>query len=107
MDNNNGIRDNSAEDKLSFFNRNFWDQFLMKCFRNVASVKYQWLLMLYIPVILGMFSGEWRDGVWVAKIPPTLGLSFLGGGFVTLAISRIIANTTLNTKEEHEFNTDR
>jgi len=73
----------------------FWKLWVQKIFRNVASMKFQWLLLLYVPTIYGMFEGKWISNIWVAKIPATLGLSFLGGGFVTLALGRIYSQTKL------------
>lgn len=82
-----------SELKLSFFNRTFIDLWLQKIFRNIASVKYQWLLFLYIPVIYGMFHcPEGSKEPWISAKE---GLTFLGGAFVTLATSRIIARTKL------------
>ena len=90
--------------KLSFFNRTFWNLFLMKLFRNIASVKYQWMALLYIPVIYGMFTINEKTGnPWISA---TLGLGFLGGSFVTLATSRIITRTKL-TENNNEFDTDK
>ena len=42
---------------ISVFNKTFWDLWLQKMFRNLASVKYQWMLLIYLPVIWGMFHG--------------------------------------------------
>jgi len=84
---------NSPYEKISFFSRSFWDLWLQKMFRNVASVKYQWLLFLYIPIIWGMFNI--RPGTTEPWISAALGLGFLGGGFITLAGTRLIANTSL------------
>ena len=97
--------------KPSIFNRTFWDLWIQKMFRNIASVKYQWLLFLYVPVIYGMFDGKWvtlTNGAiqWSAKISPTTGLSFLGGGFITLALGRIVARTKL-TENGNGFDTDK
>lgn len=81
--------------RISFFNKTFWDLWLQKIFRNFASVKYQWLVLLYIPVIWGMFNlipGVTPIERW---INPTLGLGFLGGGFVTLALGRIVVKSRL------------
>jgi len=93
------------DEKLSIFNKSFWDLWFQKLFRNVASVKYQWLLFLYIPTIWGMYNINEKTGQpWVSA---TVGLSFLGGGFITLATSRLLANTKLTEKDEGGFNTDK
>lgn len=94
------------EDRLSFFSKNFWDFFLQKIFRNFSSAKYQWLFLLYLPTIIGMFSGKWVDDIWVSKISPSLGLGFLGAGFVTFATSRIIMNTNLVNKKDDKMDSD-
>jgi len=82
-----------GEGDLSVFNYSFWDLWLQKNLRNIASVKYQWLFFLYVPVIYGMFNeGLTKGQPWISA---TLGLGFLGGGFVTLALGRLITNTAL------------
>jgi asparagine N-glycosylation enzyme membrane subunit Stt3 len=94
--------------ELSIFNRTFWDLWFQKMLRNIASVKYQWMVFLYIPVIYGMFSEGLKSGE--AWISPTLGLGFLGGGFITLATSRIITRTKLTEDTEdgtRTLDTDR
>ena len=93
--------------QLSFFNRTFWNLWLMKVFRNIASVKYQWLLFLYIPTIWGMFNLNEKTGEpWISA---TLGLGFLGGGFITLATSRLIAQSSLieDSESNNNINTDK
>lgn len=91
-------------DKISAFNRSFWDLWIQKIFRNIASVKYQWLLLLYIPVVWGMFNiNAQTEAPWISA---AAGLSFLGGGFVTLALGRIIARTRL-TEDPEGMDTDR
>ena len=101
-------------EKPTIFGKSFWDLWLQKLFRNVASVKYQWLVFMYIPVIYGMlYKGLWftpTDGgapQWVSAIDPVTGLSFLGGGFVTLATSRIIARTKLTEPPNGDLDTDK
>ena len=93
-------------EKISIFKRTFWDLWFQKCFRNVASVKYQWMLLLYIPVIWGMFNiNVVTNKPWISS---TEGLAFLGGGFITLATTRIIARTKLvENKGEEDLDTDR
>lgn len=80
-------------ENVTVFGRTFWDLWLQKIFRNLASMKFQWMLLLYVPVVWGMFNcpGSTTEP-WVSA---TQGLTFLGGGFVTLATSRIIARTKL------------
>lgn len=75
---------------ISIYNGVFWDLWIQKILRNFASMKYQILLLLYSVIVYGMF--------WAPPdrmISTTLGIGFLGGGFVTMATSRIIANTSL------------
>jgi hypothetical protein len=91
-------------DKISAFDRSFWDLWIQKLFRNFASVKYQWLMLLYLPVVWGMFNiNSLTDEPWISA---TLGLSFLGGGFVTLALGRIISRTRL-TEDLEGMDTDK
>lgn len=93
--------------ELSVFNRTFWNLWLMKIFRNIASVKYQWLLFLYVPVIWGMFHLNEKTGApWITAME---GLTFLGGGFITLATSRLIAQSSLVEDSEsiNTINTDK
>lgn len=91
-------------EELTIFGKSFWDKWLQKIFRNWASVKYQFLILLYVPTIYGMFTLNAKTGEpWISA---TLGLSFLGGGFVTLATSRIIARTKL-TESNEELDTDK
>lgn len=79
--------------EASIFNRSFIDLWLQKIFRNFASAKYQWLLLLYFPTIWGMFNvNDKTNEPW---IPASVGLSFLGCGFITLATSRMIIKTKL------------
>lgn len=85
-------------DKVTIFGRSFWDLLVQKIFRNLASVKFQWLLLLYVPVVWGMF--HFPPGGTEPWISAVEGLSFLGGGFITLATSRIIARTKLTENKE-------
>ncbi len=94
-------------EKISFFKKTFWDLWLQKIFRNLASVKYQWLLFLYIPTIWGMF--HINSATKLPWISAAAGLGFLGGGFITLATSRMIAKTKLteNGNNNGELDTDK
>ena len=93
----------SEKKVISAFNKSFWDLWLQKMFRNIASVKYQFMTALFIVIIYGMFNiNDKTDSPWITA---ALGLGFLGGGFITLATSRIIINTKL--KENNDLNTDR
>jgi len=92
-------------EKVSISNRSFWDLWIQKMLRNVASVKYQWLLFLYVPVIWGMFHIRPDTGEpWISA---TLGLGFLGGGFITLATSRLVARTSLTEPPDSQLDTDK
>ena len=85
------MKNNVSE--LSLFKLNFWDAWGQKVFRNLASIKMWWMALLYAPTIWGMF--HMPPGSKEPWISATAGLTFLGGGFVTLATSRIIARTGL------------
>lgn len=83
----------TGEGDLTVKDFSFWDLWLQKCLRNFASAKYQWLFLLYVPTIWGMFhEGLTKGQPWISA---TLGLGFLGGGFITLALGRFLANTQL------------
>ena len=43
-------------ENVTVFGRTFWDLWLQKIFRNLASMKFQWMLLLYVPVVWGMFN---------------------------------------------------
>ena len=90
-------------EKPSIFGRLFWDLWVMKLLRNVASVKYQFLVAFFVVVSYGMFHVcEVTKVPWISA---TLGLSFLSGGFVALATARIVTKTKLT--ENDELDTDK
>ena len=91
------------ENVVTIFGFSFWDLWIQKIFRNVASIKFQMLIFLYIPIIYGIFDGKWLNNIWVSKIPPATGLAFLGGGYVTLALGRIYAKTRLQESETEKL----
>lgn len=94
-----------ADLEISFFKKNFWDLWFQKIFRNFASMKFQWLFLLYVPTIWGMFhESPITKQPWVSA---SIGFTFLGGGFVTLAITRIIARTKLVEDSSDEDSLDR
>ncbi|MCK4454699.1 hypothetical protein KAW18_03580 [candidate division WOR-3 bacterium] len=89
-------------EKLSIFNALFWDLWLMKHLRNIASVKYQFMVAFFMLIVYGMFNIGPSGVPW---IPAVAGLSFLGGGFIALATSRIISKTRLT--ENEDLDTDK
>lgn len=96
----------NLEVNVSFFKLNFWDLWFQKVFRNFASMKFQLLIILYIPIIWGMFNIN--PGTNLPWISATLGLSFLGGGYVTLATSRYLSRTGLVEKNTNsKFDTEQ
>jgi hypothetical protein len=103
----NIVSENKTKEKLTVFGLSFWDMWIQKCFRNFASVKYQWMIILYVPVVWGMFNiCESTKQPWVSA---ALGLGFLGGGFITLSLGRIVARTQLTEDNENyqTLDTDR
>ena len=84
----------------------FWRLWFQKLLRNIASMKFQWLILLYIPTIYGMFTLRENGEPWISAV---VGLSFFGGGFITLATSRIIAKTSFVEDDEKNYtlNTDK
>jgi hypothetical protein len=81
------------EDKLNIFDRSFWNAWIMKLLRNVASVKYQFMVAFFFLVVYGMFLHKTPDGM--PFISATQGLAFLSGGFITLVTSRLAIRTSL------------
>lgn len=79
--------------RVSICDRSFWDLWAQKVFRNVASVKYQFMVAFFWLIVYGMFVAKGPDGT--AFIGPELGLTFLGGGFITLVTSRMAIRTAL------------
>ena len=80
---------------LSIFGIKFWDLWLMKLMRIVASMKFISMTMVYTPIVLLMFSGSWQDGVWVSKLSSEIGVAAITGGLVTLILGRVYADTRL------------
>ncbi len=92
--------------KISALDRSFWDLWLQKCLRNFASVKYQFMVFFFWMVVYGMFIEKNKDGS--SFISPVEGLAFLGGGFITLAVSRIVLRTSLfEPKGQGNIDTDQ
>lgn len=92
-----------SEHAITIFGLSFWDLWIQKIFRNIASIKFQMLILLYIPIIYGIFDGRWVSNAWISKISPATGLAFLGGGYVTLALGRIYAKTRLQESETEKI----
>jgi len=80
-------------DKISIFDKSFWDLWVQKLLRNLASVKYQFMLAFFYIVVHGMFIA--KDAAGEPLIGVTEGLAFLSGGFITLATSRLVVRTSL------------
>ena len=89
-------------EELSIYGKEFWDLWLMKLLRNVASIKYQFLMAFFILVAYGMFNLGPDGKPWISAAK---GLAFLGGGFLTLATARIISRTKLT--EDEKLDTDK
>jgi len=94
------------EYNVSAFNLSFWDLWFQKMFRNLASMKFQLLIILYIPIVWGMFNNNPETKApWITAME---GLGFLSGGYITLATSRIISQTNLVEKpNKNELNTEQ
>jgi len=95
----------SPYDKLSIFDRSFWDIWIQKLLRNVASVKYQLLIMYSTIIIIGMFVEKTKTGE--PFISAAAGLAFLCGGMITLISTRLVARTNLFPPKEDGMDTDR
>jgi hypothetical protein len=92
------MSEENKKEKLTIFGLRFWDLLIQKNLRNLSSMKYQTMLLLAYYIIGGMLDGKWVKDTWVSVIPVVHGLAFLGGGYITLVSSRIIANTKLVEK---------
>jgi hypothetical protein len=100
------ILNESPYSKVSMLDRSFWDLWIQKCLRNFASVKYQFMVFFFWLVVYGMFFEKNKDGD--SFISPIEGLAFLGGGFMTLAVSRILLRTSLfEPKDPGSLDTDQ
>lgn len=92
-------------EKLTVRNWSFWDIWLQKMFRNVASVKYQLLLLYSSIIVAGMFFVDGTDKE--PFISATAGLAFLGAGMITLISTRLVARTNLFAPKDDSLDTDR
>lgn len=100
------IDDACPYSKISIFDRSFWDLWIQKIFRNMASIKYQFLIAFFLLIVYGMFFKKNADGT--SFIGVTEGLAFLSGGFITLVTSRLLVRTSLfEPKQGNELDTDR
>lgn len=93
---------------LSVFKIRFWDLWLQKLLRNLASVKVQLMISFYWFVVYGMFFAKDQHGDPI--IGAIAGLSFLGGGFVSIATARLMVKSSLFEHEDEMtriMNTDR
>jgi len=98
------MSDKTSQEKVTIFNGSFWDLWIQKLLRNIASVKYQFMVAFFVIVVAGMFYVK-VDGS--PLISPSLGLSFLAGGFVTLATARIYIRTRLTEEENRIYSRTR
>jgi len=78
---------------ISIYDKSFWDLWVQKIFRNLSSMKCQFLWAFFWTIIYGMFIGVDKTGNYF--INPTLGLGFLSGGFITLVTARLAVRTSL------------
>lgn len=100
------MANNSKYEHISILDRSFWDLWIQKLLRNVASIKYQFMLAFFALIVYGMFIEKTKDGE--PFITATAGLAFLGGGFITLVTSRIAVRTSLfPPKENGNLDTDQ
>jgi len=97
---------NDVSDKLTIFGKSFWDMWVQKVLRNIASVKYQFMAAFFYLISHGMFVAKGTDGNFL--ISPTEGLAFLSAGFISLATSRIVMRTSLfEPRNSDELDTDK
>lgn len=93
------MSDNASKGRITIYDGSFWDLWLQKILRNIASVKYQFMVAFFTIVTAGMFFVDING---TPLISPSLGLGFLGGGFIALATSRIYIRTKLTDTDEEE-----
>ena len=98
-------KDLNPYEKVSLFNRSFWDLWVQKLFRNFASVKYQFMVAFFTVVIYGMFGAELSDGK--PALSMVEGLAFLGGGFISLMTGRIAMRSSLVVPKDDGMDTDK
>ena len=92
-------------DKISIFDCSFWDLWAQKMLRNVASVKYQLLILYSSVIVYGMFFKF--DAKGEPFINAAVGLGFMGGGMISLITARLAARTSLfEPKDDVTLNTD-
>lgn len=78
----------------------FWDLWLMKILRNISSMKFISMVLVYSPIVILMFSGSWVEGAWVSKVSTNVGVPAITGGLVTLILGRVYADTRLRHDDE-------
>jgi len=92
-------------EKVSMWDRSFWDLWMQKILRNFASVKYQFMVAFFTVVIYGMFGADTADGTALLSMKD--GLLFLGGGFITLMTGRIAMRSSLIAPSTDGMDTDK
>jgi len=92
-------------EKISVRDWSFWDLWLQKLLRNVASVKYQLLVLYSTIIVAGMYFEKTKTGE--PFIGAAAGLGFLGAGMITLISTRLASRTTLFAPKDDEMDTDR
>ena len=98
-------KDLNPYEKVTMWDRSFWDLWLQKIFRNFASVKYQFMIAFFTVIVYGMFFGENDKGAPLLSMVE--GLAFMGGGFITLVTSRIAMRSSLFAPSDTGMDTDR
>lgn len=84
----------SAE--LSILHWKFWDLWLQKALRNLVSLKFWVLVFMGWCSYKGLFlMGRWVDGHWESPVSATIAFGLIGGGFVTVAVSRVYVKVKL------------
>lgn len=91
--------------EISIFDRSFWDLWLQKILRNLASVKYQLLILYSVVIVYGMYFKV--DSAGNPYIGSAEGLAFMGGGFISLITARLAARTSLFEPPESHLDTDK
>ena len=91
------MSEENKKEELTICGLRFWDLLIQKNLRNLSSMKYQILILMFIFVTIGICTNI---------IPAITGCSLLGAGFVTLAGTRVYAKTRLTETDDEKEGLD-
>lgn len=97
--------DMCAYKTISIFDKSFWDLWIQKVLRNLSSMKCQLIWGIFWFIYYGMYHCKDRMGDFV--ISPTIGLSFLSGGFIAILGAKLVVKTSLFESSTDPLDSDR